>query len=109
MSLILDALRRRRREESEQTGDHVEEGRDDAVLATLGYGRSRRPRWPSLKAILLYCASAIAIGFVSLALFLLLTTSPPQAASTAQARVTPPAAARPTAPKPRPRATPTAA
>ena len=78
MSLILDALKRKR--PTEVPGDRsagVREAHSDAVLSTLGY-RQARPRRAGLpvKMLLLYGAAALAIGFVGLSLLILLFAPP---------------------------------
>jgi Tfp pilus assembly protein PilF len=103
MSLILDALKRKR--PTEDPDDRSAGARDahaDAVLSTLGYRQPRARRAGlSVKMLLLYGAAAMAIGFVGLSLLILLFAPPerpqpaPVTSSSARA-IQPPATVAPT-------------
>jgi Tfp pilus assembly protein PilF len=106
MSLILDALKRKRPVTLEVGADDRAraEGRSDSVLSTLGQRTPHRSRL-SVRMLLLYGAAAMAFGFVGLSLLILFFAPPerPQPASAA-----PSAAARGTrAPAPGVRQEPT--
>jgi Tfp pilus assembly protein PilF len=99
MSLILDALKRKR--PTQDPGDRsagAREAHSDAVLSTLGYRQPQARRAGlSLKMLLLYGAAAMAIGFVGLSLLILLFAPPerlqpaPVTSSSARAMGQPPA------------------
>jgi Tfp pilus assembly protein PilF len=98
MSLILDALKRKR--PTQDPGDRsagAREAHSDAVLSTLGYRQPQTRRGGlSVKMLLLYGAAAMAIGFVGLSLLILLFAPPerpqpaPVTSSSARAMGQPP-------------------
>jgi Tfp pilus assembly protein PilF len=100
MSLILDALKRQKpatiafgRDE-----DARAEARSDSVLSTLGSRPARRSGL-SLRALLIYGAAAMAIGFVGLSLLILFFAPPerPQPGGPPAPAVARPAARQPAA------------
>ena len=103
MSLILDALKRKRptrcRSEAETTERARADAHSDTVLSTLGYPL-RRTRRTGLSAemLLLYGAVAMAIGFVGLSLLILLFAPPERAQPVPTASLRPPCGPAPRPP-----------
>ena len=88
MSLILDALRRRSPNRDKEGAPQT--ARADTVLKTLGYSRRPGRKGSSMKTLVLYGAGAVLVGFVGLALvILLLAPAEPTAPIRTSAAATP--------------------
>lgn len=91
MSLILDALRRKRAGR-EAGGGYEDTARRDSVLSTLGYPRQRRDR-PAFATPLMFGGVAVAAGLVGLSLLAFLPASSPLATPPAHTAAAQPGAA----------------